>query len=99
MAPLRVFEGARGRVAGGGAKAAPRPVPGPRHHAGADRVRHHMAAELQEMRLALDQNSLVAALEDVPGPPSGPVGRWVKTPFSCRMPPDRFAIGVSTSRW
>ena len=97
--PLPVLEGARGRVAGGGAVAAPTPVPRARHHASADRVHHHIAAKLEQMRFALHQNCLVAALEDVPGPPVRPVGRWVKTPFSCRMPRDRFALGVSTSRW
>jgi hypothetical protein len=43
------------------------------HHAGAHRVQHHVARQLQQVRLTLDHDGLVPPLKDMPHPAMAPV--------------------------
>lgn len=54
----------RGQVTG------PFPVPRLLHHAGSDRVQDHVTANFQKMRIFLDNDRLVSALEEMAGPPA-----------------------------
>lgn len=51
--------------AGGGGVGAPGPIAGVAHHPGTDGVEHDVAAELEEVGVALDEDRLEAALEDM----------------------------------
>jgi len=67
--------------------------------AGPDRVQDDIAANLEQVGLVLDQDRAEAGLEDVSLAPVPLVEVTGVAPFSCRIPSEMFASGVSTTRW
>lgn len=86
-------------LAAGGKVAAPRLGVEPFHHLGAQRVKHHVARQFQQIAVALHQDGFVAALEYVPRPPVRAVETLGVDPVELAYACGRLASGGSSSRW
>lgn len=71
--PVGLQPGGRRFLAAGGKVTAPGPVFEARDHAGAQRVEHDVARQFEQVAVALDENGLVAPLENMPHPRIGAV--------------------------
>lgn len=53
-----------------------------RYHARTDRIEHDITRQLQQIRIAVDQNSFEASLKQMPHTLMTSIDHWVYTPLS-----------------